>query len=151
MPRPQNLLASGSVEDLSLHVLDIAENSIRARSRRITVSLLEDRTQDVLTLRIADDGDGMTERERHDARGPFFTTKAGKRTGLGLSLLAQAAEEAGGHLSVDSRERKGTTVTATFRLSHVDRKPLGDIQQTMTCLKATHPEIAFDFNHSVVE
>lgn len=139
------------MEDLSLHILDIAENSLRARSRNIEIELVEDRKQDVLTLKVTDDGEGMDEQEGREAVSPFFTTKQGRRVGLGLSLLAQSAEEAGGDILIESEREKGTRVTATFRLSHIDRKPLGDIHKTIRCLEASHPEIAFRFTHTVME
>lgn len=138
------------MQDLSLHILDVAENSIRAGSRTIEIALDEDPARDLLTLTIADDGMGMGERERRAALDPFFTTKPGKRVGLGLSLLAQAAAQAGGTMTLESEKDAGTIVTATFRLSHVDRKPLGDVDQTLTCLRAAHPEIVFRFRHAVV-
>lgn len=137
--------------DLSLHILDIAENSIRAGSRTVHIALDEDRARDLLTLTIRDDGAGMEAHERRAAVDPFFTTKHGKRVGLGLSLLTQAAEQANGRVTLTSETGKGTIVTATFRLGHLDRQPLGDIDQTLTCLRATHPEIAFLFRHDIVE
>lgn len=139
------------MEDLSLHILDIAENSIRAKSRAVKIALVEDRKRDLLTLQVTDDGEGMDERERLESGSPFFTTKHGKQVGLGLSLLAQSAQEAGGHLEIESQKGRGTTVTATFQLTHIDRKPFGSIQQTMRCLEASHPEIAFRFTHTVIE
>ena len=139
------------MEDLSLHLLDIAENSIRAHARHIEIGLVEDRNQDLLTLTLADDGEGMSEEERRGAAHPFFTTKEGKRIGLGLSLLAQAAQEAGGGLLIESEKGRGTRVAATFRLSHIDRKPFGDIPTTLRCLEASHPEIAFRFTHTVID
>lgn len=139
------------MEDLSLHILDIAENSIRAHARCIQIGLVEDRKTDVLTLTVTDDGKGMDEQERREALNPFFTTQEGKRVGLGLSFLAQSAQEAGGGIVVESEKGRGTRVTVTFRLSHIDRKPLGDIEKTMKCLEASHPEIAFRFTHKVIE
>jgi len=139
------------VEDLSLHILDIAENSIRAHAHRIEVELVEDRKRDVLTLTVTDDGEGMDEEARRKATNPFFTTKEEKRAGLGLALLSQAAEEAGGGIVVEAQKGRGTRVTATFLLSHIDRKPFGDIEKTIRCLEAAHPEIAFRFTRTIID
>jgi len=129
------------MQDLSLHILDVVENSIRAHATRVIVRLTEDRADDLLILEIGDDGDGMDEATRRQCLDPFFTTKEGKSVGLGLSLLAQSAEEAGGKLVVETARGKGTRVIATYRLSHIDRRPLGDLDRTIRCLKETHPEI----------
>src|SRR5574341_535774 len=98
------------MEDLSLHVLDVAENSIRAGARSIEIDLVEDRKKDLLTLRITDDGEGMDEATGRRATDPFFSTKEGKKAGLGLALLSQAAEEAGGRVVVESEKGRGTRV-----------------------------------------
>jgi nitrogen-specific signal transduction histidine kinase len=87
----------------------------------------------------------MNDEARKRSVDPFYTTKRGKRVGLGLPLLAQAAEEAGGELEVQSAPGKGTKVIATLGLSHIDRKPLGNIDETLQCLRATHPEVCFRF------
>ncbi len=137
--------------DLSLHVLDIVENAVRARASTVRIQIVEDRRADLLTLIIEDNGEGMDQATLQGAVDPFFTTKAGKRTGLGLSLLAQSCQEAGGRLTLDSRPGVGTRVTATFRLSHIDLRPLGDMETTLKCLRATHPEIEFHYEHARAE
>jgi signal transduction histidine kinase len=133
------------MEDVSLHILDIVENALRAGARNVFIRLAEDKKDDRLVLEITDDGAGMNDETKRRALDPFFTTKNGKRVGLGLPLLAQSAEEAGGTLEVESAPGKGTTVIATFGLSHIDCKPLGNIEETVRCLKATHPEVCFRF------
>ena len=131
------------MEDVSLHILDIVENALRAGAKNVSVRLAESRREDRLVLEVTDDGEGMSEETMSRSTDPFFTTKPGKRVGLGLPLLAQAAEDTGGKLEIQSAPGKGTKVIATFGLSHVDRKPLGNIGETMQCLKATHPEVCF--------
>ena len=131
------------MEDLSLHILDVAENSIMASAGRIEIRIDEDQTKDLLTLDISDDGRGMDEETLKNALDPFFTTRKTRRVGLGLSLLAQAARQSGGTMDVISQPQKGTSVRATFRLSHPDCKPMGDIAQTMQTLVVAHPEIDF--------
>jgi signal transduction histidine kinase len=133
------------MEDVSLHILDIVENALRAGAKNVAIRLAVGRSKDQLVLEIADDGEGMDEETRRRALDPFFTTKQGKRVGLGLPFLAQAAEETGGKLEVESAPGKGTKVTATFGLSHIDRKPLGNIAETLHCLQATHPSVNFRF------
>ena len=131
------------MKDLSLHILDIAENAIRAGANKIMIELIEDKKNDLLSLTIKDNGIGMDEEMVKMVLDPFFTTKDGKETGLGLSLLAQAAKQASGDLTIDSRKKEGTKVTATFQLSHPDTKPMGDIMATMTTLIAANPSTQF--------
>jgi signal transduction histidine kinase len=135
------------MEDLSLHILDIAENSITASAKRIEIRIEEDQAKDLLTIEIKDDGKGMDEQVLKKVLDPFFTTRTTRRVGLGLSLLAQAARETDGNLELDSRNGEGTTVRASFRLSHPDRKPMGDILETIRTLVIGHPEIDFMYEH----
>ncbi len=135
------------MEDLSLHTLDIAENAIRAGARKIEIGIFEDIKGNLLSIRIKDDGAGMDEETLKKALDPFFTTKRNRRIGLGLSMLAQAAKEAGGDIKLDSKIGKGTDVLATFRYDHLDRKPLGDMNETMATLIAGHPEVHFIYEH----
>jgi hypothetical protein len=130
------------LEDLSLHILDIAENSIGACAKRIEILITRDAGKDLLRVEINDDGCGMDGSTLSKVRDPFFTTK-GKKTGLGLPFLSQAAEQAGGEMSVASAPGKGTRVTATFRWSNVDRPPLGDMAGTLMTLIAGHPDLDF--------
>ena len=131
------------MEDLSLHILDIAENAIRAGAKKIMIELLEDQSNGRLTLSIEDDGKGMDKETVNRIVDPFFTTKDGKEVGLGLALLSQAAQQAGGELKIDSEKERGTKVTAVFELSHPDTKPTGDIYATMTALVAGNPSTQF--------
>ncbi len=131
------------MEDLSLHILDIAENAVRAGGKKIMIELLEDQSNDRLTFSIEDDGKGIDKEIVDKVLDPFFTTKDGKKVGLGLALLSQAAEQAGGELRIDSEEAKGTKVTATFQLSHPDMKPMGDVFATMAALVAGNPSTQF--------
>lgn len=133
------------MEDLSLHILDVVENSIRAGATEVRVRLTENRAEDRLILEIGDDGEGMDEATAKRCVDPFFTTKAGKQVGLGLPFLSQSAEEAGGELVVKTAKGKGTKIIATYRLSHIDRRPLGDLDGTMRCLRETHPEIRLSY------
>jgi len=135
------------MEDLSLHILDIVENSIAAMAKRIEIRIDEDRARDLVAIEIKDDGKGMDEQTVKKALDPFYTTRTTRRVGLGLSLLAQAAEDSEGTFDLSSSPGKGTTVNATFRLSHPDCKPMGDIGQTIQVLVMSHPEIDFLYEH----
>lgn len=135
------------MEDISLHVLDIAENSIRANARNVDIIITEDKKNDLLTLTIEDDGEGMDNKSKEYALNPFFTTKKGKKVGLGLAFLSHSAEEAGGAMLIESEPGKGTKITVTFKLGHIDRKPFGNLNETIKCLKMTHPEINIAFDH----
>jgi signal transduction histidine kinase len=139
------------MEDLSLHILDVVENSIRARAGHVTIRLMENRNTDLLTLEIDDDGEGMDEETRARCLDPYFTTKTGKTVGLGLPFLAQSAEETGGSLSVESTSGGGTRVMVTYHLNHVDLRPFGDIEGTIRCLKATHPEVELCYEYVKIE
>lgn len=135
------------MEDLSLHILDIVENSIAALAKRIEIRIDEDQAKDLVTIEIKDDGNGMDEQTLKKALDPFFTTRKTRRVGLGLSLLAQAAKDSEGTFDLSSGPGEGTTVNATFHLSHPDCKPMGDIGQTMRVLVTAHPGIDFLYEH----
>jgi len=130
------------VRELALHLLDMIENSFRAGASRVTVSISEDTRRDLLELRVDDDGPGLSVPKRV-AVDPFYTTKEGKRTGLGLSLLNAGAERAAGRLSLRRSGMGGLSVRACMRLSHVDRAPLGDLARTLGAASCTHPEVDF--------
>jgi anti-sigma regulatory factor (Ser/Thr protein kinase) len=130
------------MEDLSLHILDIAENSIRAKAKRIEIRVIEDLENDLLSIEIKDDGCGMDRERLKKALDPFFTTKD-KKWGLGLSLLAQATQEAEGEFNIDSAVGKGTKVSATFKHSHIDRKPFGNMAETLIVLIYGNPDVDF--------
>jgi len=134
------------MEDLSFHVLDLAENAISAGAGRIEVAVNENEARDLLTIRVADDGRGMTAAELERALDPFFTTKR-KRTGLGLALLAQTAGLCGGDVVVTSAPGRGTKVLARFRFGHIDRPPLTKMAETMMMLVFGHPEIDLRYRH----
>ena len=135
------------MKDLSLHILDIVENSIRAEANRVEISVVEDEERDVLTLKIEDDGKGMKKEILSRAAQPFFTSKPGRRVGMGLALLAQAAREASGKFEIASTPETGTRIKATFLYSHPDRKPLGDIPATLETLIAGNPKVDFIYEY----
>jgi signal transduction histidine kinase len=133
------------VEDLSLHVLDIAENSIAAGADRVSIHVERDDGEGMLYISIEDNGEGMDRFTMKACRDPFFSTKPGKRVGLGIPLLAQAARESGGSFHISSAPGEGTRIRAGFSLAHPDRKPLGDMEKTVYVLRMTHPEISIEY------
>jgi hypothetical protein len=137
------------MQDLSLHILDVVENSIEAQATLVEIRMEESRSQDLLTLEIIDNGWGMDEKMVRKAVDPFVTTKKTRRVGLGLPLLAEAARATNGRLDLRSQPGKGTWVRASFQLSHIDLKPLGDIAQTLITLVLGHPEVDFVYTHRV--
>ncbi len=135
------------MEDLSLHILDIAENSITAGATEIRIKIIEDIKQNLLLIGISDNGKGMDEEMLKNAYDPFYTTRTTRRVGLGIPLLAQCARESMGDINIKTKKGKGTTITATFQHNHIDRKPLGDIGKTLIVLIVSNPDIDFIFEH----
>ena len=128
------------MRELSLHILDVLENSLEAGASKVTLTIEEDLTADRLTIAIADDGRGMDAEIVSRALDPFFTTRTTRHVGLGLPLFAAAARRCNGDLTVESTLGEGTTVRATFQHSHIDRAPLGDIRNSvLSFLLAARP------------
>jgi hypothetical protein len=139
-----------TMPDLAMHILDIVENSTRAEAKNISLSIIEDSAENSVSITITDDGNGMTASELNRALDPFYTTKKKRSTvGLGLALLKETTEQAGGCLVVRSAPRKGTEVRARMVLDHIDRPPLGDINETLQIIIATNPGINFDIAYTV--
>lgn len=129
--------------DLSLHILDIVENSTKAGAKLVEIYLSEDAEKDLLQIIIRDNGIGMDREMVKTVRDPFVTTRTTRRVGLGLPMLEQAAKEANGGLSVISKPGHGTELRVTFQASHIDRKPLGDIASSIITLIMGNPEVDF--------
>lgn len=133
--------------EISLNVLDVAENSTRAGAKLVTITVNADAAADRLTIIIQDDGCGMTEEQVSHVTDPFFTTRTTRKVGLGVPFFKYAAESTGGSFSIESQVGAGTTVTAVFGLSHIDRMPLGDISSTIHTLIVYHPETDFLYTY----
>ena len=140
------------MKELSLNVLDITQNSITAGAKRIEISLTEDE-KGILTLRIADDGCGMSQETVNRVIDPFYTTRTTRKVGMGIPLLKLAAEQTGGEVTIASRtvqedpEDHGTVVTATFDTNSIDFTPVGDMVSTMCTIIQGHPEVDYQFVH----
>ena len=135
------------MEDLALHILDIARNGAEAGATRLEIRVDEDPAADALRIIVTDNGRGMDAETAGRVIDPFYTTRQTRVVGLGLPLLRQAAEAAGGGLHVTSEPGAGTRVEAVFGLGHLDRAPLGDVETTVLVLMASHPELDLDWTH----
>ncbi|MBN2852878.1 MAG: sensor histidine kinase [Clostridia bacterium] len=120
------------MKDLSLHILDIVQNSIKAKALNINIEL--EILEDNLVLTINDDGCGISEEILKNIFDPFITTRTTRKVGLGLSLLKTNVEFAGGKVQIESIKHKGTKVTAWMPVNNIDRKPLGNLAETIKLL-----------------
>lgn len=141
------------MKELSLNILDIAQNSIKAEATLVQIIL--DETATGLILTIKDNGYGMSREFLSTVTDPFSTTRTTRKVGLGLPLLKLAAEQTGGSLKIESRSKAehplnhGTELCATFNKDHVDFTPLGDIISTVTLLIMGSADIDFYFSHTL--
>ncbi len=119
------------MRELSLHILDALQNSLEAGATLVELVIEEDLAADRLTIIIRDNGRGMTEAQLAHVTNPFFTTRKTRKVGLGVPLFKAAAERCNGNLTITSQVGVGTTLTATFQHSHLDRAPLGDLTGTL--------------------
>ncbi len=133
--------------ELALHILDIAENSLRAGATLVEIEVVEDLVRDRLTITIVDNGHGMTPDEVERALDPFYTTKKVRRIGLGLPMLKQACQITGGSFSIESGPGSGTRIRAEFVHSHIDRQPLGDVPGAIIALILEKPEVDILYTH----
>ncbi len=129
--------------ELSLNILDIAQNSVAAGASLIEISIRINTPADKLEITVLDNGCGMTPEQAARVTDPFYTTRTTRRVGLGVPFLKMAAEMTGGNLRIDSTPGAGTAVTAVFGLSHIDRMPLGGIADTFCALAGPNPDRDF--------
>ncbi|HHV09493.1 MAG TPA: ATP-binding protein [Clostridiales bacterium] len=134
--------------EISLNVLDIANNSIRAGAGLIEITVQIQRDRDALTIIITDDGCGMTPEQLKSVEDPFFTTRTTRRIGLGVPFFKMAALSTEGSFKIDSTPGSGTTITAVFGLTHIDRMPLGDMNSTIHTLITLNTHIDFLYTYS---
>lgn len=139
------------MDELSLYILDITMNSVRAGATEISIILSED--DEWLEFTVSDNGCGMTEEQVSRLDDPFFTTRTTRRVGLGIPFLKMLAEMTGGSVKITSVSEKvsedhGTTTTARFGKNHIDFIPMGDIVETVKTLIQGSPDIDFTFTHT---
>ena len=131
------------MNDISLHIIDIIQNSLSAGAERITLTVEENIPSDFLTITIEDNGKGMNRETVQRLEDPFYTTRTTRRVGMGIPLYKQSALQSGGGLSVSSEEGKGTIVKAWFGYSNIDRPPLGDVANSFVLMVSANPQIHF--------
>ncbi|MBD3306738.1 ATP-binding protein [candidate division KSB3 bacterium] len=137
------------MKELSLHILDIVQNSTRAGATEVLIDILEDIPHNLMRITIKDNGLGIKAEALATITDPFTTTRTTRRIGLGLALLKAAAEQCQGEMTLESQEGHGTTVSVTFQHDHIDRVPLGDIVSTLIGLIIGNPDIDFCYRHQV--
>ena len=141
------------MKELSLNILDITENSVKAGATLTEISITE--SENKLTISIKDDGCGMSEDIVRSVVDPFYTTRTTRKVGMGIPLFRMAAEMTGGNLTISSRHidehplDHGTSISALFYKNHIDFTPLGDIISTITTLIQGHPTVDFVFTHNM--
>lgn len=137
------------MKDLSLHILDVVQNSISANAKNIQILINENEISDTFTVEIVDDGSGMDAETLSKVTDPYFTSRTTRKVGLGLPLFKQNAEMSGGRFEISSQPGKGTTVKAVFGYSHFDRPPLGDIAGVIMILVGSNPDLDFLYHHTI--
>jgi anti-sigma regulatory factor (Ser/Thr protein kinase) len=139
------------VRELTLHLLDIAENSISAGAKNIKVQIEENSEKDLLKLSVSDDGRGMSEETVKKVIDPFVTSRTTRKVGLGIPLLKEAAEACNGFFELTSTLGKGTDLCVQFQRSHIDRMPLGDVSTTFQNLFFSNPLVHWMFEYRIDE
>lgn len=134
--------------EISLNILDVTENSIRAGASYIEIDISADTAKDTLSVSICDNGCGMDEEQVRQVTDPFYTTRTTRKVGLGIPFFKQAAELSGGSFRITSRVGEGTCVKAVFGLTHIDRMPLGDINSTIYTLVVFNETIDFHYRYA---
>lgn len=131
------------MRDLSLHILDIVQNSIKAAASVITIRITANREQEYLILNVSDNGTGMDRDFLNKVEDPFVTSRLTRKVGLGIPLLKESAIKCGGKFDICSQKNIGTTLSAAFLIDHIDRLPLGDVGDTMALLISSNTGIRF--------
>ena len=137
------------MQELSLNILDIAENCIKAKATLIEIIVKEDTVKNSLGITVRDNGSGMTADQLASVTDPFFTTRTTRPVGLGVSFFKMTAEMTGGDFSITSEENQGTTVVANYKSDHIDMLPMGDIIATIISLITVNPDIDFVYLNEV--
>lgn len=135
------------MNDLSMHILDIVQNSISAGATRVTLTVDESPAEDLLTIAVGDNGRGMTPEQVSRLADPFFTSRTTRKVGMGIPLLMDSARQSGGDVRIESEPGKGTEVTAVFGYSNIDRPPLGDVANALMLLVSSNPALDFLFTY----
>lgn len=137
------------MRELSLNVLDIAQNSVSANASLIEIELIESTQNNELLIGIYDNGKGMTPEQILSVRDPFFTTRTTRKVGMGIPLFKMAAEMTGGELTIESQVGVGTKVRALFKTDSIDFTPVGDMCSTIVMLVTMNLHIDFVYKRKV--
>lgn len=139
------------MKDLSMHIMDIVQNSISANANMIEVIIVENPHSNDYSLYIHDNGKGMSEEVLQNVSDPYYTTRTTRKVGLGIPLLKQNTERTGGIFNITSAIGKGTSVEAHFIYNNIDRLPIGDIAGTMAMLASANPKLDFVYKHTTAK
>lgn len=137
------------MQELSLHILDLIQNGLEAGANEISLDICEDTDQDILSIRVTDNGRGMDAAMAASVRSPFVTSRTTRKVGLGLPLIDMTTQQCGGSLSIESCPGIGTKVEANYCFSHIDRPPLGNMANTLKILFAVNPNVHITYRHRV--
>lgn len=136
------------MDELSLNILDIAYNSLRAHASLISISIIDSQKDNILKMIIEDNGDGMSQETLNKVIDPFYTTRTTRTVGLGIPLLKQNAELTGGYLHIDSQLNVGTKLEAVFIKNHIDTPILGDLEETMMTLIQADENVDYQLTYT---
>ena len=137
------------MQELSMNILDVAQNSVSAGASRIAINVSINNDEDLLVITIEDNGKGMSQEVLEKVTDPFFTTRTTRDVGLGVPFFKMAAEMADGEFEINSKDGQGTTVKASFVYSHIDRAPMGELAETMGQFICLNEEIEISFTYTV--
>ena len=137
------------MRELSLNIMDIAQNSVRAEASVIEIRCIENTLEKTVLLEVKDNGNGMSEEQIKSVTDPFFTTRTTRKVGLGVPLFKMAAEQTGGSFEITSELGKGTLTSATFNTDSVDMTPIGDMNSTISLLINCNPDIDIVYTRKV--
>lgn len=142
-------LQNTDMKEISLHILDIMQNSVVADATLVELTVTEDADSDILKFTVKDNGRGMSEEFLKNVIDPFTTSRTTRKVGMGIPLLKLAAEKTGGRIEIFSVIGQGTEITAVFGLSHIDRQPLGDMAETILGIVTSYTEVDFVYKHNI--
>lgn len=137
------------MRELSLHILDIAQNSIKAQADNLRIVVIEDIPNDTLTIKIKDDGHGMDQETLEKVVDPFYTTRTTRKVGLGIPMFKASAEACDGQFFIHSALGNGTEITGIFKYSHIDRVPLGNMPETIVTIINACESMNLIYTHTI--
>jgi hypothetical protein len=136
------------MKDLSLHILDIVQNSTRANASLVKIEIEEDTERNLISITIKDDGSGMPSDMVKNVEDPYVTSRTTRKVGMGIPLFKQSAVQSGGGLHIISEIGIGTTIIATFQMDNIDTPPWGDLPGVIALLASGNPTVDFYYSHS---